>query len=190
MTELLLGSARGGKKGAALAPLMIELVRELGEADLPMLVNPPSLGSKPPSLVQLRHNHHELARLLAGGMSSQEAQLITGLSGSRISILRSDPAFCELLKFYETKRELKFIDVLERMKVLGLSSLDEIQSRLEEKPESFSNRELAELSELMLVKGRSGAGGPGGSSQPAGGVNIVIKFPGAESGPIIDGEKL
>lgn len=183
--NLELGSARGGAKRPKGGELLIEVVRELTEGDVELLVNPPPLGSKPPALVQLRHNHHELARLLAGGMSSQEAQLITGLSGSRISILKNDPAFRELMEYYSAQRELKFIDVMERMRVVGLSTLDEIQERLETSPKSFSNRELAEITELLLVKGRGPTAAAASGGPP---VNVNIHFPGVAEARVIEGD--
>ncbi len=112
-------------------------------------------------------------------MSPGEASLATGFSPSRISVLQGDPTFRELMAHYGEQRELAFVDVMERMKALGLTTMEEIQHRLEENPGEFTIGQLMDMTELMLVKGRAApgsrqaGGGPGtGASLPA----INIKF--------------
>jgi hypothetical protein len=178
-------------------PLLVELVRVLREEDLPQLHHPPPQGTTAPSLKAVQHQHHQIAQLLAQGMKQVQVSLVTGISQSRISILKGDPTFQELMAYYSSQRELVFVDVLEKMKVLGLSSLDEMQRRLDEAPEDLSNRELMELTKLTLVDGRAapgsrqgaaagfGAGGPGPS-----GVTVNVKFVGPTGGKDIDGELL
>ena len=177
-----MASARGGAKRAK--PLEIEIVRGLTEQDLALIQSGEALGSEPPKLATLRHNHHLLAQTLAKGVKETEASLITGYSLSRISILKSDPAFKELLAGYASLHEEKFVEVLDRMKALGLSTLDEIQERLESDPGKFSNRELFELTELMLAKGRNLSAPMGGSALGPGGVTLNVKF--VSASPQID----
>lgn len=159
--ELQLGSARGGKIVAQ--PLELFVVRELGEEDRQELENPSPLGSKPTTLGEIRHQHHMLAQVLVSGVDAIEASGMTGFSPTYISILKNDPTFAELLVFYESQREIKFVDVLDRMRVLGISTVEELASRLESEPAKFSNRELMEMADLMLLKPKavtpSGAGG-------------------------------
>jgi hypothetical protein len=180
---LELGSARGGKRPAA--DLTAEIARTLTPADLPMLVAPPPVGATPPTLVALRHTHHLLAQLLAKGHSQTEAAAISGYSVSRVSILCADPTFRELLEHYRAQREIAFVDVMERMAALGLHSLEELQARIDEKPEEFTARELIELAELMLVKGRAQAGGAPAAAAPLG-VQVNVQFVSAK--PQIEGE--
>ena len=189
--ELVVGPAKGGGRISQLGPLVVEIVRELTDADLPLLANPPPMGTKPPTVKRLSHAHHALARELARGASNVEAGLIAGYSESRVSILQDDPAFQELICYYSTQRELVFIDVLERMKALGLTTLEEIANRMEEAPEKFSPRELMELTELLLVKGRTGpGGGAGGQSTggPAPAVSVNVQFVTADHRQTIEGE--
>src|SRR5438105_3835863 len=75
-------------------------VRELTEGDLALLADPPPLANTQRPLVRIRHRHHQLARLLAGGTAAVEASAITGYSQMRISLLQKDPAFCELMAYY------------------------------------------------------------------------------------------
>jgi hypothetical protein len=189
MNDLAIGSARGGRKPLGSGDLDIQVVRALGPEDLPLLAAPLPIGSLPPTVQSLRASHHQLAQLVALGMSDGDAALATGYSLSRVSILKADPTFQQLLEHYSTQRELRFADVLERMKVLGLSTLDELQARLEENPNGFANRELLEMVDLMLVKSRSGPGmatGPGGQAPVT--VNVSFVEAGARSGPTINGE--
>ena len=145
-----IGPARGGKRPGR--ELSFVIVRGLTPDDMHELETPSPLGSQPIPIQQLRASHHQLAQLLAQGRPDTEVSLITGYSQSRISILKKDPTFQELLAGYKDIRERTFADTLERMKVLGLSSLDELQERLEASPERWTNRELMEMADLMLVK--------------------------------------
>jgi hypothetical protein len=199
-SELLIGSARGARGSKSPIPLQFQIIRSLTPDDLPDLVSPPPLGSTAPTVQSLRASHHQLAQLLARGTAATEASLITGYSISRISILKSDPTFAELLASYAVNRELVFADTLDRMRILGLSTLDELQDRLEADPARWSNRELMEMAELMLVKPRiatpmgqaSALGGsmPGhGASSGGPGVTVNVKFVTAETPTlVIEGE--
>lgn len=140
------GGRKKGKKG-----LVWEFIRVLkAPDDLPLLHN--TLPARRANLTQIRHTHHQLARLLAEGKSQTEASLITGYNPSYISVLKTDPSFMELMTYYSSQGEQVFVDVFERMRSLGLSTLDELQTRLETDPDSYSLRELMEQAELMLIK--------------------------------------
>lgn len=120
----------------------VEFVRELTVADLK---TPATQVQTSAPIKQLRDTHHALARLLATGMGEAEASLQTGYSPSRISILKADPTFRELLEFYRARGEESVADFRERMALVGMTALAEIRDRLEEKPEEFNNTQLREL---------------------------------------------
>jgi hypothetical protein len=178
------GNAKGRPGGATNSPdLFIEIVRPLTSDDLPALLSPTSLGTTPIQLQRLRTSHHQLAQLLAQGRTEAEASLITGYSNSRISILKSDPTFAELLASYTAMRTEIFSDTLERMKVLGLSSLDELQERLESDPSKWTNRELMEMADMLLVRpriatpmGQGGVLNAGGPNASATGITLQVQF--------------
>lgn len=160
LEKLAIGSARGKKAQM----LHMEFVRELNQGDLGLILNPPEKGITTTPLLKLRNTHHMLARLLAEGRKNSECALVTGYTPSRISILQHDPAFKELIAYYSANVEAKYLDVHERLASLGMSSLDELQERLEEQPEGFKNRELLELAEFALDRSvtkeqRKGTGG-------------------------------
>jgi len=171
-----IGPARGASRRPK-ADLTFEVIRSLTAEDMAELETPSPLGSQPLPIQQLRASHHQLAQLLAQGRPDQEVSLITGYSPSRISILKKDPTFQELLASYREIREQVFADTLERMRVLGLSTLDELQERLESSPERWSNRELMEMADLMLVKPqRAQQGLSGGTASGASPVSINVQF--------------
>ena len=70
-------------------------MRELVEADLKGLVR-----GKAPAVRRFRDSHHRVARLFAMGLRSGEVAEATGYSNVRISTLRGDPAFEELVVQY------------------------------------------------------------------------------------------
>lgn len=186
--EVLLGSARGGKKPRS--PLFVSVLRSLGPEDVPALLSAPEVAAPRPTLSAIRHSHHQLARLIASGMPQVQIGLTLGYSQTYISNIKHDPAFTELVEHYAANREQIFVDVLERMKILGMNTLEELQNRLETEPEGWTKRELMELAKLTIVDPmvRGAAGGFAGSAGNGGAVNIEVKFVSADGpqGPIID----
>lgn len=153
-----------------------EIVRSLRVPDdLPLLTE--SLPAPRANLKQIRHSHHRLAELLAQGTDQVEASRLTGYNNAYISVLQTDPTFKELITYYSVQKEQTFVDVIERMRSLGLSTLDELQSRLESDPSSYSNRELMEQAELTLIKPMAASRGqiqPGQAGNT--GVSVNVKF--------------
>lgn len=141
-------------KGRQPAPLLADVTRELGSEDLLMLQH--GRASKPQPIKQIRDAHHRLARLLAQGFKDVEVSQITGFSQSRISILKQDPAFRELLDFYHGHQTEVFADITGRLKDLGADAINELSRRLEEEPETMGNKEITEL--LKTTFDRAGYG--------------------------------
>lgn len=185
--EILLPERRAQR-----GPVAWTLIRELTLDDLAPLMDSGALTPQPANarnLSSVRSTHHMIAQLMAEGKGNAEISLIMGYNPGYLSALRNDPAFRELLAYYGTEREKVFVDVLERMKGLGVHALEELHERVEQGPEKFKNRELLEIAELMLVKGSGSAAGA--SVGPA--VNISVNFvpspgetPGQGSTPILD----
>jgi len=171
--ELILGDARGGRKPTK--PVAMTMTRELTDEDIMALAE----GSAPAApqqttILSIRHSHHQLARLIAGGETNGEISLLTGYSPAYVSKLKADPTFQELVKHYESRTADIFVDVQERAKQLGLSAIDELHRRLEENPESWKIRELLELTESMLGKASPVAPQNGGASAGASEINITF----------------
>lgn len=124
------------------------VVRELTVVDLRRLDEP--RGSRPAPLARLSQRHHALARLLAEGTKIQDAAVILGYDPSRISVLKSDPSFQELVRFYSDDVVAKYTDKHEVLGGIMLDAALEIQDRLEdpEKRAKISTRDLTNLIEL------------------------------------------
>ena len=75
-----------------------EIVRQLTAADIAGLSQP--RGVKPTRLQRLTDMHHAIARMVAQGQANYAICMATGYSQSRISILKGDPAFQELVAHY------------------------------------------------------------------------------------------
>lgn len=190
--ELQLGSARGGRRQPASGPVSVTTVRALGPDDIELLENPPPVGSVP-SIPEIRHQHHQIAGLLARGIPNTEISLITGYSQSFISTLRNAPDMKELVGYYAGMAEERTVDALARLRQLGITAVEELQTRVNEAPEKFTSGMLMELTELGLLKplaaaanAKSGMGAGGGT----GGVQINLNFKapdaGAGNGPLIE----
>lgn len=138
--------------------MQVEVVRELNPTDLALLQL--ERGIKAPAIKNLRDSHHAIARCIAEGKSGVETQYITGYSASRISILKDDPAFKELVEFYKSKtEEIKdqaAIDHAAKMAALHSDILDEISDRLHESPEKIAFDEL--ITAGKFVADRTGHG--------------------------------
>ncbi len=178
LTEIDLGSGRG--RHPEKPPVLVEVIRSLTVEDLPVLLQRAAPSSAPAGarpLVRLRHSHHQLARLIAQGVEQTEIALITGYHPAYITNIQQDPQFSELVATYAGERELAFVDVLERMKTLGLTCLEELQERIALSPEKWSHREMMELAELLLIKPQRAGQGASQSANGAGpAVSINVKF--------------
>jgi hypothetical protein len=179
LNEIVLSGRGGGRKGRT--PVTWDIVRELGARDVPALINPERVNG-PALQVQMRSTHHLLAQCIAKGMDEGDCCLVTGYSPAYVSRLKTDPAFQELMSIYTAERKAIFVDVLERMKTLGLASMEEIQTRLENTPEKFTTRELMELTKMLLEPSVGTA--KGGSGGTGGGVSVNVSFVTANHDPI------
>lgn len=139
--ELDLTSLR--TRGRAAAPVEVSFVRDIRESDLALLGE--SRNSRAPAIKQLRDRHHQLARCIAQGMRDGEASAVTGYDPSRISILKSDPAFKELVAHYSCVEDSLLADFTQRATTMTLSAMNEIQERIESDPESIPLNTLLEI---------------------------------------------
>ncbi len=167
-------SSRGGRRAAA--PLSVEEVRPLTEADLPEILNPPPVGSKPGLIKRLQHHHHTIAQMLARGATKAEISLVTGFSPAYLSILDDDPSIKELVAAYREHDETLRVDAMQRLADLGLSAVEEIQRKLDEEPEKFTVGQLTELVDLGLLKPKGAGGGGVSAAAPTGAPLVQVTF--------------
>jgi hypothetical protein len=148
--------------GRRAAPLRVAYAGELTVEDL-VAARSSTLVQTVPPLKALRQSHHQLARVLAQGTANEEAAIICGMSPSRISSLRSDPAFSELLAYYQAMETEQYgvarADMHERLASLGFDAVETLHEKLLEDPEGFDNKTL-----LAIVEATSDRTGHGKTS--------------------------
>lgn len=180
-------------KGRRPAPIHYGPPRPLSEADIAAMWDPQNAGQKnAPRIKTLRYNHHLLAKAVAAGKTLLECSQLCGLTVYRISDLKNDPAFQELVSFYADELNEVYVDVHQRMAALGTSVLEELQERFEESPDKFTKRELLEL--FTTMADRSIPTAKGGPSPQQGlavggggnGLALQINFVSPPTGETID----
>src|SRR5262249_8978552 len=114
------------------------------------------------------------------GTPGVEISAITGYSQSYISNIQRSPAFAELVDYYSTQAQQLYVDAMKRLKVLGLTSVEELQERLDNAPEKFSPRELMEVTTMALLKPLEAKRPPAAPTTPLGAAAplVEIKFVG------------
>lgn len=108
-----------------------------------------SLGIRPPDVKALRHTHHRLAQLLASGMDETIAGKLCNYSVSRVSILKGDPAFGQLLAHYASVVDDEFVEFQTAAAALSLDMLQALQAMLDESPEKFGPGHLMDAIKLL-----------------------------------------
>lgn len=155
LAELVDLAAKPGRRSV---PVTAEYVRDLRVEDV--AATAVEHGFKPAQLKEIRHTHHSIARLLAGKRKEWEVSAIVGISVNRISILKNDPAFQELLSHYEEMEakgyELARADMHERLAQFGFDTMEVLHQKLLESPESFTTKEL--MMAVELAADRTGHG--------------------------------
>lgn len=145
--------------GRRQSPIRAEFARELSVEEL-IGASTEEAGIKSVPIKELRQSHHMLARVMAQGISDQEVSVICGYSISRISILKSDPTFQELLEYYkdmETKNyAVARADMHERLASLGFDAIETLHDKLRDDPDSFDPKTL-----LLVVEATADRTGHG-----------------------------
>lgn len=131
-----------------------DLSRRLGSEDLSALSAPT------PVIRKIRDAHHLLARYCALGLPGKVISEKTGYSISRISILRGDPTFQQLVEHYrgivEDIRTEVTRDFYAQMAAIYGDLLEEASDRIHDNPELMTNGEVAQW--ITLFADRLGFG--------------------------------
>lgn len=125
--ELVLPIARPGFQVSV--PIVAELAGELTLQDLDAPAAP-----KPENapLMRIAERHRALARALAGGTTAEEAAVVFGYNIGTIYNLNMDPAFKNLVAFYQRSEDEIFRSTQARLTDVTHSALDLIEERLED----------------------------------------------------------
>ena len=136
--------------------LHMEVVRELTAEDLRALRTPAACASGPPPLQKLRASHHQQAKLLAEGKKIVEVAAIVGVTPERIHQLQHDPAFIELVAYYQDQIMSAALDDARRVqgKLVDIAEMavDELSERLEDEGarKAMPIGELRKIAEMGL----------------------------------------
>ena len=138
-------------RNAIASPIEIHDLRVLSRADLAVLTE-----KRPAPAVQtLRDSHHAVARAIAAGLSNAEVAQTTGYSINRISILRQDVSFRELVAHKRAMIDAEFasagdpvIDYLRGNALKAAKMLSDKLDDAEAKEEFLPTRDLLGIAEL------------------------------------------
>lgn len=96
-------------------------------------------------LKKIRTTHHRIAQLMAQGLKDVTISQMTGFSQSRLSILKSDPAFSGLVQHYLSLSQEAFVDVQTRLLSVGLDAVEILHERMLDEPDEVSDKQLLEV---------------------------------------------
>lgn len=130
-------------------------VEPIATADLQLLKE--TRGVKPLPIKRLSDRHHKLARAIASGRSNGECAIIAGYDPSRVSVLKADSTFKDLVAYYRTQASRGDDLLHDQLSGLSFDAVSEMRRRLEEEPDTLTNDELARMAQLGLDRTGYGA---------------------------------
>ena len=143
--------------------------RELAEKDFETLSEERSVQKPIPLAKRLSQRHRALAQYISLGYTDGECAALLGYSVSRISILKSDPAFINLLAIYLAEQQGRYETVEKKAVGVLEETLDQIADQLENEPEKISMG-----TKLEIVKTIGDRVGFAPQQKPSGDANINI----------------
>lgn len=144
------------RKSAAAKPWAIVQAEPLAREDLILLASADRPTDTKAPLARISAPHHMLAQMVAEGKEPTEISAITGYTPARVRTLIHDPAFAELVSFYEGRIVKISANVQAQIQHLALTAGQILQERLEDPNEPWTKKELRELYTQTLD--RSGHG--------------------------------
>lgn len=110
----------------------------------------------PSSLQRIRRSHHLMAQYVAAGMPNITVAALCNTTSQRVTWLKSDPAFAELVAHYSVAVDVAIVDFVRDAAALGSDALQELHERLHDNATQFTQSQLMEL--VKLTADRSGNG--------------------------------
>jgi hypothetical protein len=131
----------------------ISAIRELTREDLTLLAE-----VRPKTQLQsLRDNHHRVARAVASGVDNATSARLCGITIARVSQLRQDPAFNDLVAHYRamltadwTEAQDTVTEFLGSVRTKSLAMLEDKLCAAADNNEFLPTRELVAMAELGL----------------------------------------
>ena len=123
--------------------------RPMTEADLESLRLPPQRHDR---VKNLRDSHHNVARLMASGMSNTEIALATGYTTQRIGRFRNDPSMVELVASYRAMITEDWLENQDHLAVLAVKNMVAAERQLSDKLDAADEAgELLPTRELLAI---------------------------------------
>lgn len=173
---------------AKIEPLVYSYCRLLTEADFDTLTQIRS-GERTAQIraKTLKTKHHEIARYMAMGMSTNQIAAIFNMSATTISMLKHNPAFSDLLHYYMAERDKDAVNLSARLRAIALDATDKLQECInsDEATPEFVRKSLETVLDRIGI-------GPQVNHNVSGGVDVrhitdVLAEPGAvRQRPILD----
>lgn len=134
------------KRSVDIEPWYVASVRPATREDYVLVISAHPAAPDPRApLARISAPHHMLAKLVAEGKENAEISAITGYSPNRISVLKKDPAFSELVTHYEQYIIEAEANIHAQIQHIALTAMQHLQERLDEEPEKFSIKDLQSL---------------------------------------------
>ena len=132
---------------------VVEIVREMREEDLDLLHARPKFeqveGPKATVLKNITERHHAAAQFVAAGFKNWEVAAATGYSAHYISILRSCPAFQDLVARHKDFKVDQFHkDTFGKLSGMSNLAADILIERMVTTPEKMTTGQLIEITKV------------------------------------------
>lgn len=150
---LRLDSTVRGKRPAGLPTVLG--VEPITEGDLEKLAE--ARGVKPLPIKRLSDRHHKLAKAIASGRSTSECAIIAGYDPSRVSVLKGDATFKDLVAYYRSQAARGDDLLFDELNGLAFDAVTEMRRRVEEQADDLTIDELNRLAQLGLDRTGYGA---------------------------------
>lgn len=141
-------------RGAVAEPLVIEVQGTLTADDIARLHTAPKVAV--PMLQRLRATHHRQALLLAEGKTVSQVAAIVGCTTARLTQLQKDPAFVDLVAYYQDQVMAAMLSdtarLADKIVDVGEMAVDELRERLEDDAQRKSMRteEVRKIAEFAM----------------------------------------
>jgi len=136
-------------RGKIATPPRILSVRVLTREDLGCLKGEKRVA---PRVKAFRDTHHRLARLCAAGLRNEEILRITGYSGVRLSTLKLDPAFQQLIAEYRGKVDAAYVQSQDEFFETATSNMLRAERQVEDHLDRADDEgELIPLKTLLAI---------------------------------------
>lgn len=148
--ELLADLSDSLPSGSLRMPFTIREVRKLTQEDL-VAGERVKVAARPKQTLQkIRQSHHSMARMVALGKSNIEISEVIGVTPQRITTLKADPAFQELISYYQSMTDDVYVNVAERIAGFTTDAMEVLHERILENPDAVKTDDIIKVISMGL----------------------------------------